>query len=324
MAPRRRGGFKSRKAWQKLLRAVAAGWDGGADQRRARLDSEAYTARAGGGRAGAARSVTTYTAFMKALVEEFGKRRGLGKQEPLFVLAVDDADMNPSRSVELLDMLRMLWHPRVAFVLTGDSELFEQTLAEHFLGELRKPLRGHGLVESEVADLAQNRSHLRLAGDVYEKIIPCGHRCRLPPIPSSLRLSSKYSNVAASFAEFPFGAWLGPEPGFGFPRPSPSSAGRCQIACARCSIRRISANAEVSAPPPPSPAVASRMVEAIWQRAVRSLPRQYPRDTRRATCASATRRAPSTSRSRDGFAWNLGVRRSSPLRAHPKRAPRPR
>lgn len=183
------GVLESRKTWKKLLRAEAASWDGGVDQRRARLDIEGYTAELEEAERERLDLVSAYTAFMEALVEEFEKRQSPRKpKKPLFVLAVDDADMNPRRSVELLDMLRMLWHPRVAFVLTGDSDLFEQTLAEHFLGELRGPLEGHGIVDREIAGLAEGRQHRRLATEVYEKIIPPGHRCRVHEISPARRM----------------------------------------------------------------------------------------------------------------------------------------
>jgi len=175
----------SRKTWQGLLKAAAAGWDGNVKERGARLDLEAYAMELEESERQRLNVVDTFAAFLDALVKDFPRRCNLNKPPmpmPLFVLAVDDADMDPSRSVELLETVRMLWHPRLAFVLTGHSELFVHTLAEHFLGELRQPLKGSGVVASELVGLVENRPHLRLANDVYEKIIPTGHRCRVLPI----------------------------------------------------------------------------------------------------------------------------------------------
>lgn len=45
-------------------------------------------------------------------------------KHPRFVVAIDDADMNPHKSAELIQLVRTLWHPRLAFVMTGDSGLF--------------------------------------------------------------------------------------------------------------------------------------------------------------------------------------------------------
>jgi hypothetical protein len=183
------GELGSRKGWQKLLKAAAAGWDGNVKERGARLDLEAYTIELEEAERQRLNLVDAFAEFVDALVKDFGKRWGLGEKEPaLFVLGVDDADMDPSRSVELLDTVRMLWHPRVAFVLTGHSELFIQVLAEHVLGELRRPLRGHYLEKAEVEAVAEMRPVMGLTTDIYDKIIPPGHRCALLPIPPQLRL----------------------------------------------------------------------------------------------------------------------------------------
>lgn len=186
------GELDSRKKWQRLLRAVAAGWDGNVKERGAKLDLEAYAVELEEAERQRLNLVDTFADFVNALAEDFAKRRQPYQEKPpkpLFVMAVDDADMDPSRSVELLDTVRMLWHPRVAFVLTGDSELFLQTLTEHCLGELRRPLIGHHLSEREVATLADRRPVTRLAADVYEKVIPPQHRCIIPPIPAENRLT---------------------------------------------------------------------------------------------------------------------------------------
>ncbi|MFO0757736.1 MAG: hypothetical protein U0359_14660 [Byssovorax sp.] len=195
------GILSCRKAWQKLLRAVAAAWDGGADQRRARLDLEAYALEQEESERQRLDLTSTFTEFMNALEADFRDRQRFSRGSPLlFVLALDDADMSPSRSVELLDMLRVLWHPRVAFVLTGDSALFQQTLVEHFLGEVRKPLRHHAMIAREINAIADERQVMRLASEVYEKIVPPGHRCLVEEIPAKRRLRDGKINLGDTFA----------------------------------------------------------------------------------------------------------------------------
>lgn len=92
--------------------------------------------------------------------------------------------MNPERSVQLLDTVRMLWHPRVAFVLTGDSELFVLGLVGHCLRQLPRPLRKQLDQEADAMDAPTIR---QLASDIYDKVIPTGHRCTLPYIPRTAR-----------------------------------------------------------------------------------------------------------------------------------------
>jgi hypothetical protein len=197
------GELESRKKWKKLLRAVAAGWDGSVEERSGRLDLEAYAVDLEEAEHQRLDVVSTFAAFIDALAVDFRKRQTLSQKTelPLFVLAVDDADMNPRRSVELLDVLRMLWHPRLAFVLTGDTVLFRHTLAEHFLGELRHPLRGHMLLDREIAAIADQRPAMSLANEVYDKIIPTGHRCVLVPIPAKNRFSYPQTKLQEVFAK---------------------------------------------------------------------------------------------------------------------------
>jgi hypothetical protein len=197
------GELESRKKWKKLLRAVAAGWDGSVEERSGRLDLEAYAVDLEEAEHQRLDVVSTFAAFIDALAVDFQKRQTPSRQKelPLFVLAVDDADMNPRRSVELLDVLRMLWHPRLAFVLTGHSELFRHTLAEHFLGELRHPLKGHMVIASEIAAIANQRPAMGLANEVYDKIIPTGHRCVLVPIPAKNRFFYEQAKLQAVFTK---------------------------------------------------------------------------------------------------------------------------
>lgn len=265
------GVLASRATWKKLLRSVAASWDGGVEQRRGRLDIEGYTAELEEAERERLDLVSAYTAFMEALVDDFGKRQSpSAPKKPLFVLAVDDADMNPRRSVELLDMLRMLWHPRVAFVLTGDSELFEHTLAEHFLGELRRPLRGHGLRSEEISALAERRPVMRLASEVYEKVIPPVHRCQLAPIPVNRRLEDERVELGKVFARLEldattrltFADYFDREPQLREALPD-RLRGLIDLAG--------QVTQEIEAPNHSPTKRTSRVVEIIWQQALRTL-----------------------------------------------------
>lgn len=265
--------IKSRKKWQSLLRAVAAAWDGNADQRRGRMDLDALAADVEEAERQRLDLVSAFTEFIHQLVADFCKHRRLDptSSPPLFVLAIDDADMNPRRSVELLDMMRMLWHPRVAFVLTGDSDLFEHTLAEHFLGELRKPLREHGLVASEIVSLADRRPHLSLAAEAYDKIIPAGHRCAVVPIPAARRLIHDKTKLAAALAAIPAEASGGPELAAYFskvPQLSEALPDRLRGLIDLADFAHIQRDSGASH----DCERASRVVAAIWRHAVRSAP----------------------------------------------------
>jgi hypothetical protein len=164
----------SRKAWRQFVRATTLGWDG-PDIRRSKLDPEAYSLEAEHSERHRIQLASAFRTFLDDLVHDYQHR--WGKKAPLFLLAIDDADMNPRRSSELLLLVRKLHHPRLAFLLTGDSELFEETLRMELA-------RKEGLKEAELSSTFQS-----LPQAIYDKIIPPAQRCTLPPIPVRKRLS---------------------------------------------------------------------------------------------------------------------------------------
>jgi hypothetical protein len=97
-------------------------------------------------------------------------RRG-GLQAPdgmVFVVGIDDADMNPHKSVELLELLRTLWHRHLVYVLTGDSGLF--------LDLIERGLKRSG-----------GKAIMRLGSEILDKIIPRRQRFRLNEVPLAAR-----------------------------------------------------------------------------------------------------------------------------------------
>lgn len=87
-------------------------------------------------------------------------------KSPCFVIPIDDADMNPERGVELIELLRSLWHPRVVFLLTGDSDLLRSLLFNHYKKVCKR-----------LPDAKANH----LASDVLGKVIPPGQRWKCVP-----------------------------------------------------------------------------------------------------------------------------------------------
>ena len=180
----------SRIRWNQFARAAALGWDDSLKERRDRLDLETYLVELNeaavdrGGRG----IVESFHRFVSQLVSDYlCWARPTPAETPLFVIGIDDADMNPERSVELLWVLRTLWHPRLAFVLTGDAKLFDLTLRASYLGELRTPLAGFRVNATDRAELGDRASAWTLAHDALDKAIPRAHRLALGPIAPELR-----------------------------------------------------------------------------------------------------------------------------------------
>lgn len=178
---------ESRRLWRKLIATIAGGFDRSLQGRAAQLDLEAYALefeQQGRHRL----DLDVFYDFIEALLGDLCTRLGRNRSEaPLFVLAIDDADMAPQRSVELLWTVRALWHPRCVFILTGHSDLFQLQLRQHYIGELLRPI-GHRPVPSQDQDEIA-RHATTMASEAYEKIIPPNQRLLIRPLEPSQRLT---------------------------------------------------------------------------------------------------------------------------------------
>ena len=170
-------GPKARKAWEELIRTIVAGWDDAASDRWRRLDPENAEFEINRAVRGHQALVSSFHTFVDQLIEDFKRWRGVKDHTPLFVLPVDDADMNPGRAEELLEALRMLHHPRLVFLLTGESGLFYRIAEERVARTLRSP---RGRTQKEDDSPVRDSLATTLARRVYDKILPPSHRCALP------------------------------------------------------------------------------------------------------------------------------------------------
>ena len=164
---------KSLNAWRKFARAVALGREDDPRQRLAEGNPEDFALELEQAERQRMYIVEQWHEFVNSLVGDLGLHGHrlaplrIGKN-PCFIIPVDDADMNPERGVELLELLRSLWHPNVIFLLTGDSGLFRDLLFNHY---------------KEVCPKLPDFRARNLAMDVLGKVIPPGqrHRCRIKP-----------------------------------------------------------------------------------------------------------------------------------------------
>src|SRR5262249_44812102 len=116
------------------LQTVAATsweWEDVPSDRRARLDPHAYAAE-----------VLQAESDRLSLNEKLGKvlddLARLFDFDPLFVLPVDDFDLNPARSVELLRIIRAISVPRLFSLVLGDLSVAELIVRLGFSGSLAK------------------------------------------------------------------------------------------------------------------------------------------------------------------------------------------
>lgn len=178
---------ESIKQWRALRKAAALGWDGNLRLERKTGELEAYISELEDVERSRLHLQQSFHAFMDALVRDLPKQLPRA-QRPLFLICIDDADMTPERTVEVLDLCRLLDHPRLTFVLTGQDSLFEVALRAHILGTLRRPLRSLYFNQHEQLALGDLAESARLAGEFYDKIIPPPQRLRLRPLRAKVRL----------------------------------------------------------------------------------------------------------------------------------------
>ncbi len=179
----------SRRAWRELLQDAATGLDGNLAQRKRELDPESYAVELGHAERARLSVQDRWREFVTRVAEDAHQRLHRVKPGVRFLLPIDDADMNPHRCVELLDLLRSFWHPRLVFLLTGDTELFIKTLQLHHQGQFQELLGETGRDSRESARLLDSNPEAQdLAWSTYDKVIPRNQRFALPPLPLQERL----------------------------------------------------------------------------------------------------------------------------------------
>ncbi|RZO63562.1 MAG: hypothetical protein EVA89_06920 [Sandaracinaceae bacterium] len=157
------------RAWHELAAVIGSSWPGNLPERRPHLDPVDYSCELEDSARRRLDLASRFREFMGYLAESLiAKKPG---RNPLFVISIDDADMQPGLLPELAHALRLLWHPRLAFVLTGDVSLFRGGLRGWYSGAVKWGGEGKDGVRAALAD--------QIAEEVLTKTIPLTHRIRV-------------------------------------------------------------------------------------------------------------------------------------------------
>ncbi|HVF59750.1 MAG TPA: hypothetical protein VNJ70_08085 [Thermoanaerobaculia bacterium] len=129
---------------------------------------------------------------------------GLGKclkgahklaDQPVFVIMIDDVDLQVGRIRELLPALRLLYHPKVVFLVAADRRHMVDMLKLDFLGQQNviatRQLREDALQVSE-----RDRWAGDLARSSFQKVFPLRNRWYLRPL--SLRELLEFPEASAN------------------------------------------------------------------------------------------------------------------------------
>lgn len=140
---------------------------------------------------------------------------------PVFVVVIDDCDLQVARIRELLPALRMLYHPRVFFLVAADQPHMLDMLKLEFVGQQRDVARGP--VPEPSSDMPARDWAMSLARASFDKVFQRRNRFKLRRLSLGSLLSFPLSGPQ-TFAEI-IGDWRGPE--------SPSGAAEYLDAMAR-------------------------------------------------------------------------------------------
>lgn len=161
------------RAWRQFARAVAIGQEDDPRKRQAQANPEDFALELEQSERQRMHIGERWRKFVDALLADMKASKNSprpvpGGDDPCFVIPIDDADMNPDRGIELLELLRSIWHPRVVYLLTGDSKLFQELLFCHY--------------KKQCPTLPDSQAR-QLALDVRGKVIPPAQRfdCRAEP-----------------------------------------------------------------------------------------------------------------------------------------------
>jgi hypothetical protein len=166
-----------RQTWELFVTATAAS-EIEFSRRAANVDPETFAAEIHAAEQDRFDLSALFANLIDVLVKEFHHRNA---KKVLFLIAIDDADMNPEHVVPCLELTQMFTHPRVAYVLTGHDDLFRVALEDHFTKALPN-------APMEVVQLARK---------FYDKSIPKAHRQHLIPLELAERIKRARTKLEA-------------------------------------------------------------------------------------------------------------------------------
>lgn len=155
-----RVGDPVQEAWRALARSAVSWRAGDPPVRDADLELVAWELEEQV--SGSKELQTRFRDFVDQLSAEYRRRVGC---PPFWIIPIDDGDLSPSRTHELLLLLRVLYHPSVALVMTGNHSLFRHALTAEFRRDL-------GLSGGPQDDGHLDWYTRRLAQDVLRRVLP--------------------------------------------------------------------------------------------------------------------------------------------------------
>ena len=166
-----------------LQNNVALSWDGNLNERAAQLDPDSYaleTMRIERARLNLNPNVKKILDSIASAISQSSN----DKKNPLFILPIDDFDLNPVACLELLRILRMLSVPRLFTLMLGDLEVVDVVLNLKMSNDLNSVCPE---IREEMVSITSNyvaRTAGRIAADSIHKLLPPMQCVQLRPMHS--------------------------------------------------------------------------------------------------------------------------------------------
>lgn len=159
------------RMWHDLYQDALVGWDGDVHRQMMTQDIEDYIYDSQKSGRGWQELPRAWRNFVSKLLEALESARKMPVGGVL-VLPIDDLDLQPQRAHELLLAMRLCWHPRLVFLLTGHAAHLTKVVELH-LGGVERVVAGCP-THSPTPFVAP------LARDLVNKVIPPGNRVEMP------------------------------------------------------------------------------------------------------------------------------------------------
>lgn len=169
------------EALQGLEAAMATAWNGNLPERAGRLDLDSYAVEVLRTERSRLRVNPTFTDVLERLAREVFRTREL--EDPLFILPVDDVDLHPSASLQVLRLMRMIWGPRLLFLVLGDLGVLRLMVNLHYARDLGT-LGGEAPIRFETPFEPRHVAPVtrRIADNSLRKLVPPSQRIGLGPM----------------------------------------------------------------------------------------------------------------------------------------------
>lgn len=154
---------------------VALAWDGNLSARSGQLDPDVYATevmRAENARLMLNRRLANLLDDLATLI--------LGNRDLLFVLPIDDCDLNPALAVPLLRLLRMTSVPRLFTIVLADEGMGRTVFKLKYQGELVEAAAPTGVLDNNTKSLESIADQVGF--NALRKLLPPGQRVYLTPM----------------------------------------------------------------------------------------------------------------------------------------------